>query len=234
MRQHGTRKAGENIVHHYPLKGKVYCGYCQKLMKYRVLKSLGPSFNCKFSTSAVDSPCKRVPIAEEKLEDMVRKALEVQIGLAEQTLHEVQENGRKAMVQFSALERQEEKLSAEKNEIVKQRINLYEQYADGEMSKAEFVQRRDAYREQEETLMQQIQCLRTEKEQAVQPMRKEEGKLQAVVDAVHDVGDVMQLSQTVVETFIERIEVFNDEWVAIHFTLEDVLQGQAESRTIAP
>ena len=75
MRQHGTRKAGENIVHQYPLKGKVYCGYCQKLMKYRVLKSLGPSFNCKFSAAAVDSPCKRVPIAEEKLEDMVRKAL---------------------------------------------------------------------------------------------------------------------------------------------------------------
>lgn len=223
MRQHGTRKAGENIVHQYPLKGKVYCGYCQKLMKYRVLKSLGPSFNCKFSTAAVDSPCKRVPIAEEKLEDMVRKALEMQIGLTEQTLHELQENGRKAMARFSTLERQEEKLSAEKNEIVKQRINLYEQYADGKMSKAEFVHRRDTCREQEEMLMQQIQRLRTEKEQAFQPMRKEAGKLQEVVDAVHDAGDVMQLSQTVVETFIERIEVFNDERVAIHFTFEDVL-----------
>ena len=82
--------------------------------------------------------------------------------------------------------------------------------------------------------MQQIQCLRTEKEQAFQPMRKEEGKLQAVVDAVHDAGDVMQLSQTVVETFLERIEVFNDERVAIHFTFEDVLQGRVESGTIAP
>lgn len=202
-------------------------------MKYRVLKSLGPSFNCKFSTAAVDSPCKRVPIAEEKLEDMVRKALEMQIGLTEQTLHELQENGRKAMARFSTLERQEEKLSAEKNEIVKQRINLYEQYADGKMSKAEFVHRRDTYREQEEMLMQQIQRLRTEKEQAFQPMRKEAGKLQEVVDAVHDAGDVMQLSQTVVETFIERIEVFNDERVAIHFTFEDVLQGQAERKTIA-
>ena len=67
---------------------------------------------------------------------MVRKALEVQIGLAEQALHELQESGRKAMARFSVLERQGEKLSTEKNEIVKQRINLYEQYADGEMSKA--------------------------------------------------------------------------------------------------
>ena len=82
--------------------------------------------------------------------------------------------------------------------------------------------------------MQQIQYLRTEKEQVFQPMRKEAGKLQAVVDAVHDAGDVMQLSQIVVETFIERIEVFNDERVAIQFTFEDVLQRQAESETIAP
>ena len=44
----------------------------------------------------------------------------------------------------------------------------------------------------------------------------------------------MQLSQTVVETFIEQIEVFNDERVAIYFTFEDVLQGQTESGTIAP
>jgi len=165
---------------------------------------------------------------------MVRKALEVQIGLAEQALHELQESGRKAMARFSVLERQGEKLSTEKNEIVKQRINLYEQYADGEMSKAEFVHRRDAYREQEENLMQQIQCLRAEKEQLFQPMQKEAGQLQEVVDAVHDAGDVMQLSQTVVETFIEQIEVFNDERVAIYFTFEDVLQGQTESGTIAP
>lgn len=138
------------------------------------------------------------------------------------------------MARFSTLERQEEKLSAEKNEIVKQRINLYEQYADGEMSKSEFVHRRDAYREQEETLMQQIQQLRAEKERVFQPMRKEAGQLQEVVDAVHNAGNVMQLSQTVVETFLDRIEVFNDERVEIHFTFEDVLQGQAKSGTIAP
>lgn len=56
---------------------------------------------------------------------MVRKALEVQIGLAEQALHELQENGRKAMARFSVLERQGEKLSTEKNEIVKRRIHIY-------------------------------------------------------------------------------------------------------------
>lgn len=38
----------------------------------------------------------------------------------------------------------------------------------------------------------------------------------------------MHLSQNVVETFIDRIEVFNDERVKIHFTFEDVLAGYAE------
>lgn len=69
-----------------PLKGKVYCGYCQKLMKYRVLKKLGPSFNCRFSATAVDSPCKRIPISEKVLEEIIRNALTAQIKQAEHIL----------------------------------------------------------------------------------------------------------------------------------------------------
>ena len=89
----------------YPLKGKVYCGYCQKLMKYRVLKKLGPSFNCRFSATAVDSPCKRIPISEKLLEEIVRNALTAQIKQAEHILEILHERERKALICFSALER---------------------------------------------------------------------------------------------------------------------------------
>ena len=49
--------------------------------------------------------------------------------------------------------------------------------------------------------------------------------MQAVMDTVGGAGDVMHLSQNVVETFIDRIEVFNDECVKIRFTFEDVLKS---------
>ena len=91
--------------------------YCQKLMKYRVLKKLGPSFNCRFSATAVDSPCKRIPISEKLLEEIVRNALTAQIKQAEHILEILHERERKALICFSALERQEEKLSAEKAEL---------------------------------------------------------------------------------------------------------------------
>ena len=132
------------------------------------------------------------------------------------------------MICFSALERQEEKLSAEKAEIVKRRVALYEQYADGNMSKAEFIRQRDAYRVQEDEKMAQIQRLRTEKDRIFQPVKKDTDNLQAVVDTVEEAGDVMHLSQNVVETFIDRIEVFNNERVKIHFTFENVLADYAE------
>ena len=38
----------------------------------------------------------------------------------------------------------------------------------------------------------------------------------------------LAISQNVVETFIDRIEVFNDEHVKIHFTFENVLADYAE------
>ena len=47
-------------------------------------------------------------------------------------------------------------------------------------------------------------------------------------ERLEESGNVMHLSQNVVETFIDRIEVFNDERVKIHFTFEDVLAGYAE------
>lgn len=48
------------------------------------------------------------------------------------------------------------------------------------------------------------------------------------MDTVGEAGDVMHLSQNVVETFIDRIEVFNDERVKIHFTFENLLADYAE------
>ena len=228
MLQHGKHQAGNYTKHQYPLKGKVYCGYCQKLMKYRVLKKLGPSFNCRFSATAVDSPCKRIPISEELLEEIVRNALTAQIKQAEHILEILRERDRKALICFSALERQEEKLSVEKAEIVKQRVALYEQYADGNISKEDFVRQRDAYRAQEDEKMEQIQRLRTEKNQAFQPVKRDTDHLQTVISTVEEAGDVMHLSQNVVETFIDRIEVFNDERVKIHFTFEDTLNSYEE------
>lgn len=138
------------------------------------------------------------------------------------------ERERKALICFSALERQEEKLSAEKAELVKQRVALYEQYADGNMSKEEFIRQRDAYRVQEDERMAQIQRLRTEKNQIFLPVRKDADNLQTVVSAAEEAGDVMNLSQNVVETFIDRIEVFNDKRVKIRFTFEDALNSYEE------
>ena len=65
----------------------------------------------------------------------------------------------------------------------------------------------------------------TEKNQIFQPVKKDTDNLQAVMNTVEEAGDVMHLSQNVAETFIDRIEVFNDERVKIHFTFEDTLKS---------
>ena len=100
--------------------------------------------------------------------------------------------------------------------------------ADGNMSKEEFIRQRDAYRVQEDERMAQIQRLRTEKNQIFLPVRKDADNLQTVVSAAEEAGDVMNLSQNVVETFIDRIEVFNDKRVKIRFTFEDALNSYEE------
>mgnify|MGYP000152244604 FL=1 len=76
--------------------------------------------------------------------------------------------------------------------------------------------------------MEQIQRLRTEKDQIFLPVRKDADNLQTVISTVEEAGDVMHLSQNVVETFIDRIEVFNNERVKIRFTFADTLNSYTE------
>lgn len=172
-----------------------------------------------------DAYCRDISVKIKSQLAVKRKRGDFVGSFAAYILEILHERERKALICFSALERQEEKLSEEKAEIVKQRVALYEQYADGNMSKEEFIRQRDAYRVQEDDKMEQIQRLRTEKNQIFQPVKKDTDNLQAVMNTVGEAGDVMHLSQNVVETFIDRIEVFNDECVKIRFTFEDVLKS---------
>lgn len=182
---------------------------------------LPPERNKFISERSLGESCKR-----ECLEGFFIQNAERNLRYKEDLI--LHERERKALICFSALERQEEKLSAEKAELVKQRVALYEQYADGNMSKEEFIRQRDAYRVQEDERMAQIQRLRTEKNQIFLPVRKDADNLQTVVSAAEEAGDVMNLSQNVVETFIDRIEVFNDKRVKIRFTFEDALNSYEE------
>ena len=117
--------------------------------------------------------------------------------------------------EVSALREAEEAVREERKKWCRQRRE----------NKEEFIRQRDAYRAQEDEQMEQIQRLRTEKNQIFQPVKKDTDNLQAVMNTVREAGDVMHLSQNVVETFIDRIEVFNNESVKIRFTFEDVLKS---------
>lgn len=133
------------------------------------------------------------------------------------------------------IERQIRQLTAEKAHTQGIKEKLYGDYAEEILTREDFLnynelysKRIEEYRVQEDEKMEQIQRLRTEKNQAFQPVKRDTDHLQTVMSTVEEAGDVMYLSQNVVETFIDRIEVFNDEHVKIHFTFENVLADYAE------
>ena len=72
------------------------------------------------------------------------------------------------------------------------------------MSKEEFIRQRDAYRVQEDDKMEQIQRLRTEKDQIFLPVRKDADNLQTVVSAAEEAGDVMHLSQNITPKRLQK------------------------------
>ena len=211
--------------------GFLYCGDCGSRLVRRSASYKGKRYiyyQCSGSKQNKGS-CTSHNLRDEKLYNVVRNALQMQIQIVMEEAEFVESirQAQQEPYRVRRIERQIRQLTAEKAHTQGIKEKLYGD-ADGNMSKEEFIRQRDAYRAQEDERMEQIQRLRTEKNQIFQPVKKDADNLQAVMDTVGKAGDVMHLSQNVVETFIDRIEVFNDERVKIRFPFEDVLAGYAE------
>lgn len=190
------RKKTEHIPFSYPLKGKVYCAYCNRCLCVSKLSGGRLLLYCANRKLESGSQCIQESIRNELLESIILKEIQLQLGqLADLDIiiRETREGYRSIKTKEKALL---EKLEQDTDKLIQKKADNLEEYHKGLITKEELLARRDKIKVQIEEVKQQ---------------QKEYRKL-----PVYYGIDVM--SREMAEAFISKVVVDNKKNIGIFWT----------------
>lgn len=205
-------------------QGKLFCGSCKANMvrvnKYRYIngrKEQYKTFKCSTHRNYNDL-CDTRNIAENVLCDILYAAIQKQFSFIKGIKKQVQKN-----VQYSFEEKlkqaesKKQKVINLKNLLEQEYMQTYSDYAEGCVSQAVFLQYKNVYHEKVELYREQEKkCVKEEKR-----IKKCQTALQKLVSDWLCFQNAKELTETMVEICIERIEVFADNRVEVKLKYQD-------------
>ena len=196
------------------LMGKVVCGECGKALRYR--KAKNPYFYCNERYTTGDENCVsqvNVFFLEQVLLSALQKEIRRQMELEEvwSQYQEVQKE--KYHVKRDKLQKSQKALDT----VGKEQITLYERYGKREISREEYVEFREELQKKEDFIKSEIQ------EQEMR-LAEVETELHAELPDTHIIWKeckINELNQEVVDTFIKKIHVWDEQHMEIIWNFSD-------------
>ena len=203
----------------FPLTGKIRCGTCGLSMTYYDYGT--PSLCCCHRRMVgKHSNCDGTVYEAKNIEVIVGYALRSKLALF-QSLNTVLQDEKQAERQMpdgcKRLETEVETLKAK-------RIHLYESYAEGRISKDVYIRKKDEMTEEMETLQK--------KKEALQNAMTENNTLLSGVEELSeksaDILESQKLTAEIVETYIDRVVIYDPKHIEVIFTFDDLLREAGE------
>lgn len=204
----------------FPLTGKIRCGTCGLSMTYSERGT--PSLWCHHSRNVgKHSKCDRTVYEAKYIEGIVGYALRSKLALFQTLSDALQEK-----------ETQGEQVSADRcrqmgvrlETLKGKRIHLYESYAEGLISK-------DAYLRKKDELTEEIDRLQKEKDAVTAASAEKTALLSSVEEIAEQSAEILEnreLTKGIVETYIERVVIYDPKHIEIEFTFDDLLLKAGE------
>ena len=207
----------------YPLKGKIRCGVCNLAMAYHDL-AYESKFYCSHKQKAGEhAGCYEQGVSEKQVNGAVywllRRNLALLHDLGVQTGEEKETSSRNSDVEQKKMEREIEKLKAE-------RIRQYEGYAEGIISRENYLQAKAELTEQissMETALERARALLEENEAASDEIDRLRN--QAEESMVYDT-----LTKEMADAFIDTVYIYDDKRIEVSFTFDDLLLEAVEKQ----
>ncbi len=202
-----------------PLRKKVRCGICGLAMSRVDAKS--PHFICRTSKWTDASPCAEVQISEHDLWEIILDGIHLRASLAVDFSRVWDAQHRQDKKDSQALLKQ---IGDFRDALAQQKQltdQLYESFALGEISKAEYISRRASIKEVMDGLSDKVALLKAELESS-----SGEAQLRnPFVDAFKKYVAVQELTDEVVADVLTAIHIFPDHRVEIEWNYQDALQA---------
>ena len=232
---YGNRKGGTK--RQYPLRSKVRCGTCRRMLRYTPRKSGGPGrFDCtnKYLSKGL-SDCCNESYEENELNAIVLNAIERVIAVAQ--VLEVKLEGTDPGENGPEGDRVREvnRLETQIRVMKEERIRQYEGYADGMITRAEYLakkQKIDDKITKLEAELEEAEAVLAEEQRIVDEIKKI-SRANLTGEEQADVADGVApekhkphiLTRALVEAFIDVIYVYDPDHIEIVFTCEDVMKA---------
>ena len=211
------KKRDYSIEQSYPLKGKVFCGNCNRRLHYSVT-TYKEIFVCRSGRQiGKHSKCCKDEYSVQHIETVVMRALKELISTLQWLGVKAGAIAKDNMVKSKARQvnigLEIEKLNAEK-------IRLYERYAEQMIS-------RDMYVQKKLELTEQLHILEESKVEQKKIFAEQSGLWETASDLTslaRGFSSEEKISRKIVEAFIAGVRVHNENKIDIEFLFEDEIQ----------
>lgn len=207
-----------------------YCGHCGR----RLRKTFGSDeyYSCASALYHKDTACSKIRWSRTELEKIVLAAYRAQLSLMEKEYR--RSNQEKGMDPLRACREEQKKLSARIASMAEQNLRLYEQYKAGEFDTETFLKQKSDLFKKKTMMESDLETLQAQEESLVVQRDREGQKLRYLEEA----APLLQLSDEALKeemyNFIEKVMIFSDAEIEIHWKLEDCFSqaGRVKGKAI--
>jgi uncharacterized protein YqgQ len=207
------------VSNQYALKGKIRCGVCRLVMSYRE-QAHGAMIYCSHKSQAGrHSKCYANAIPSDQIDTIILHALREQTKALQELGIRIEEQ-RKANpseMNFRKMEKDIEVMKAE-------RIRQYEAYAEGLITKEQYITRKAELTQKIDNLKNAIDRIRTLVE-SDNALNSEIARFNQKADEI--VGQ-SRLTNEIADAFIETVYVYDSKTIEVLFKFDDLLHRAAE------
>lgn len=216
--KYDQKKAGVRKSIDYPLKGKVFCGYCKRAMKVMKLAGEKLCFYCANKLISSETKCVGKSFGSEELESIILKEIKYQMLLLADLNAARQELRARNKEAVKELNKELNSLEKKLQELVERKLALLEDYHAGVIDK-------EGFRALQSNLSKEIEAVKkefTKKKEEVQKASKEDDLSARDFQKLLCYTGEKDLTREMAEAFIKRIEIDEDNHIDIYWTFNNL------------
>lgn len=203
----------------HPLTGKLYCGGCRYAMVYKPLREKNKyrRFECSKHAVTQNPDCCNYFCADV-LEELVLTMLNRELMVRGEAARQKERLGALKGGQIAAVKDKLKDLHREQEQVKDSKDEAYEEYAAGSIAPEEYRAKADELNRQTELLSGQLHKW----QEKLFVLEEEQEKLNADMKQIIRYSHMEELTQDLVDTFIERIYVYKDKRVEIKWKFREI------------
>ena len=190
-------------------KGFFVCGYCGRALRNQNLKTC--SMKCRRGNLSDNTSCAKVSIKNVTAMDCVLKAIQQKIRIFLDA-----EERRKAGLAEDDPQRDIQAIQKTIQSEKRAWMKLYDDYADGKMSREDFLQYKRDYDDRLDELKQRLETAEMRNRQMKDKEGEDAGRFDEVLEAT-------ELTQEIMNAFIDHVDVFEGDRIHIHWKFDPEL-----------